>query len=657
MYSFGFFRFRYPDFWLKWLIAAMAVAGNAEISTAQNYHLNGSAVRENCNCYTLTQSIGSLSGSVWNVNKINLNSPIDFNFSVYLGTKDTDGADGIAFVLQPISTNIGVMGGGLGFEGVIPSIGITIDTYQNNTLNDPSEDHIAIQRNGDLNHTSANNIAGPVTALAGSSNIEDGNWHKLRVVWNPTNKLLKAYMDGVERLSVNIDLVGTVFGNDPMVFWGFTASTGGLNNLQRVCTELDPQIKNIDNINTCFGTPIQLTDSSSAFSPIIDWQWEFGDGKTFNGPNPPAHLYDKPGNYDAKLRIKAMDGCTSEPLVKRIVVGSDPIPAIEWSPKPVCAGQPLTMLDRSTVAFGTMNKWTWTINGTPQTGQTVVEPTGLNMGANKITLQVRTKEGCVSPLFETNINSAETPKVSFSGNAEICLGSSLQLTGSAASSPTPVSRWIWQIGSQIDSSGSVINRTFPNPGRFPVTLRARGDNGCLSPGIVDTIRVNGSKAFAGNDTLIIKDDPTPLLATGGLTYRWSPAFGLSDPTIPNPVATLDRDMEYIVTVTTPPGCESKDTLKITVFKKIDIYVPSVFTPNNDGLNDLLRVIPVGLTLQYFKVYDRWGKLIYQTSDHKKGWDGMLQGLPVPAGTYVWQVQAGMRTGQIIHRHGTFQLIR
>jgi gliding motility-associated-like protein len=657
MYSYGSTLPNCRNISLKLLMAALIILNCVYDSLAQNYHLNGSAVQEDCNCYTLTQSIGSLAGSVWNVNMISLNSPFDFVFSIYLGSKDIDGADGIAFVLQPIGTRIGVRGGGLGFEGVTPSIGITIDTYQNNELNDPSDDHIAIQKNGNLNHTTANNIAGPVTALASSPNIEDGKWHKLRVQWNPTTKMLKAYMDGIERLNANIDLVTSVFGNDPMVFWGFTASTGGLNNLQRVCTELDPQIKNIDEINTCFGTPIQLIDSSSAFSPIVEWQWDFGDGKTSKDQNPPPHLYDKPGNYDAKLRIKAMDGCTSEPLVKKIIVGSDPVPAIEWGPKPACAGQPLTLLDRSTVAFGTMNKWTWTINGTPQSGQTVVQPAGLNNGANKITLQVRTKEGCVSPLFETNINSAETPRVSFSGNAEICLGKTLELTGSAATSPTPVSRWIWQIGSQIDSSGSVINPTFPNPGRFQVTLRARGDNGCLSAGIVDTIHVNGSKAFAGNDTLIVKDDPTPLLATGGLTYRWSPTFGLSDPTIPNPIATLDRDMEYIVTASVPPGCISTDTVKISVFKEINIYVPTIFTPNNDGLNDLLRVIPVGMTLQYFKVYDRWGKLIYQTSDYKKGWDGMLQNRPVPAGTYVWQVQARLRNGQIIQRHGTLQLIR
>jgi gliding motility-associated-like protein len=116
-------------------------------------------------------------------------------------------------------------------------------------------------------------------------------------------------------------------------------------------------------------------------------------------------------------------------------------------------------------------------------------------------------------------------------------------------------------------------------------------------------------------------------------------------------------MEYVVSAETPPGCVSTDTIKITVFRDIDIYVPTIFTPNGDGVNDRLRVIPVGMTLQFFRIYDRWGRLIYQTVDYKDGWDGLLQSRPVPAGTYVWQVQAVTRTGQIIQRHGTLQLVR
>jgi gliding motility-associated-like protein len=314
-------------------------------------------------------------------------------------------------------------------------------------------------------------------------------------------------------------------------------------------------------------------------------------------------------------------------------------------------------MDRSKVDYGTMNDWTWTINGTAYSGQTAIVPTGLTTGTNKITLQVRTKEGCVSPLLEQDLVSSESPKVSISGNQPICIDKTLQLTGTALSSTPPVIRWIWQIASQIDSTGPNVSRSFPKAGQYPLVLRARGDNGCLSAPIVSTIQVNGSKAFAGNDTLIIKGDPTPLLATGGQTYRWSPTLGLNDPTIPNPIATLDQDIEYIVSAETPPGCVSTDTIKITVFRDIDIYVPTVFTPNGDGVNDRMRVIPVGLTLQFFRIYDRWGKLIYQTAQHKDGWDGMLQGRPATAGTYVWQVQASTKSGQIIKRHGTLQLIR
>ena len=94
------------------------------------------------------------------------------------GCIDSTGADGIAFVLQPISTNVGDIGEGLGFEGVSPSVGISLDTWQNLRRNDPSYDHISIQLNGVVTHGS--DLAGPVPASATSDNIEDCQWHVLR---------------------------------------------------------------------------------------------------------------------------------------------------------------------------------------------------------------------------------------------------------------------------------------------------------------------------------------------------------------------------------------------------------------------------------------------------------------------------------------------
>src|SRR5215212_529859 len=108
------------------------------------YILNGSASQNSCNCYTLTNAVNWQSGSVWNSIKIDLNNSFDFHFNVYLGCQDGNGADGIVFILQPLSTSIGTGGEGMGFQGIQPSIGITLDTWQNAGLSDPAFDHISI---------------------------------------------------------------------------------------------------------------------------------------------------------------------------------------------------------------------------------------------------------------------------------------------------------------------------------------------------------------------------------------------------------------------------------------------------------------------------------------------------------------------------------
>src|SRR5438874_13586832 len=81
---------------------------------SQNYIVNGNASQYSCNCYLLTQPATYQAGSVWNINKINLNNPFDFTFNVYIGCLDGNGADGIVFILQPISTSIGTTGEGMG---------------------------------------------------------------------------------------------------------------------------------------------------------------------------------------------------------------------------------------------------------------------------------------------------------------------------------------------------------------------------------------------------------------------------------------------------------------------------------------------------------------------------------------------------------------
>jgi hypothetical protein len=197
----------------------------------------GNALANGNNCFTLTPDLQHQSGSVWNDSQISLSSNFDFTFQINLGNRE-DGADGIAFVLQPVSTAAGSNGGGLGYSGINPSIAVEYDTYSNNPSNapagydDPLYDHLALQKNGD--QTTAGTVAGPVQAGANAS-IKDGNWHTTRIAWNATAKILSVYFDGVLRITYNNDLVANIFAGNPGVYWGFTGSTGWFQNSQQFC--------------------------------------------------------------------------------------------------------------------------------------------------------------------------------------------------------------------------------------------------------------------------------------------------------------------------------------------------------------------------------------------------------------------------------------
>ncbi len=90
----------------------------------------------------------------------------------------------------------------------------------------------------------------------------------------------------------------------------------------------------------------------------------------------------------------------------------------------------------------------------------------------------------------------------------------------------------------------------------------------------------------------------------------------------------------------------------------DIFIPTAFTPNNDGKNDILKPIPVGITrIDFFRIYNRFGQLIYETKEYLKGWDGNVAGTPQASGTYVFSAQGVDYTGKTIFKKGTVVLIR
>ncbi len=516
------------------------------------YTLNNNAAQIACNEYRLTNAVNGQSGSVWNNTKINLTQSFDFNFSVFLGNNDSPGADGLAFVLQPISTSVGTSGGGMGFQGITPSVGVTIDTYQNGTDNDPTFDHIAIQLNGNINHSSINNIAGPVTAISGINNIEDGAWHSFRVVWDAPTKTYTAYIDGVLRVTAIKDFVPDVFFGDPLVYWGFTASTGGENNYQAFRTVLAPSYTFSPTQKRCVNEPISFINTSITFSPIVNVFWNFGDGSPIVQAINPVHTYLIAGDYTVLQRVVALDGCEIT-NVQPIRIGTKPIAG--FSNTNNCNLGVVSFTDTSSTVVGTINNWYWDFDNAGITS-TLQNPTTTYpaAGPRNIKFVVKSVEGCVSDtLFKTiQIYTAPSAPVVAATPIAYCQNATaVALTATGTN-------LLWYTA----ATGGVGSATAP----IPITTVAgtttyyvsQSLNGCESVrAAIDVIVTNTPTApttapisYCQSSTAI------PLTATGSnLLWYTTATGGVGSATAPTPITITAGSTTYYVTQTLN-GCES-----------------------------------------------------------------------------------------------------
>jgi len=240
-----------------------------DLPVSTSMQLSGSATRDNgTGEITLTQDLGNQAGSAWSNERISLLSAFTVEFSVYLGTKNAAGADGIAFAFQndPAGNSAtGVFGGALGVGGLNPAVAVEFDTYDNGSgYGDIANDHTAIYNPENYANSSGGGAASLYSSVEDLGNIEDGNWHTVQLNWDPVSDQLQYFFDGNLTSTVNVDFVNTVFSGDPNVYFGFTASTGGSSNLQKICvTSAPPQVLvDYGDAPISFGEPSHILGSN-----------------------------------------------------------------------------------------------------------------------------------------------------------------------------------------------------------------------------------------------------------------------------------------------------------------------------------------------------------------------------------------------------------
>jgi gliding motility-associated-like protein len=159
------------------------------------------------------------------------------------------------------------------------------------------------------------------------------------------------------------------------------------------------------------------------------------------------------------------------------------------------------------------------------------------------------------------------------------------------------------------------------------------------------------------DTFVKYGQSIQLMASGARIYNWSPVGSLNNANTSYPIATPTEPTTYIAGGIGANGCRAFDTLKVDIDYRDNLFVPSGFSPNNDGKNDLFKV--ANLTFQKvieFRVFNRWGQEVFMANDNR-GWDGNWKGEPQDMDSYTYNIKLGFPDGYIETYRGNVTLIR
>ncbi len=599
---------------LKITFSLLFVLTSFSFVKAQSYFLNGSAEFVGGDCYQLTPDLGTQNGTVWYGEQLDISNPFDLQFRMNFGSTDANGADGMCFVLHTQGTSaIGVSGGGMGYLNFGTSLGIEFDTWQNSDYNDPFFDHIAIQKNGDINHNGINNIAGPIQAAPFSDNIEDGEYHTVQITWDPETQLIQVFFDCVLRLQGNEDLINGIFGGQNLVWWGFTAATGGSSNVQTVC--LQENILSVgESVLICNGGSAQLSAGAS-----LDGTYAWTPTESLDDPTSATPIASPTGNTTYTCVYTDLCGVQQTATID-VIVGELEL-TMPTNIGDIDCNTP-TVTISPTINFNNNNSYTWVGPNGANVGSTIV------INANSVGTYTLTASsgGCVdSESIVVQGDFSVLP--ANAGNDQVlnCIQSEVTLE---AANVQPGGSYQWFFGNALISNSSAVDALVEGTYSLVVTNE---DNGCESEDQV-LVLSNFDEPIVSippQDTL---DCRTRSLAISGIEITNVNSYEISWSTMIGQISSGANTLSpivsqpglYTATVTSlVNGCEGIGTIDVMANQYFyvnldDLSFPNIITPNGDPANNNWRpfllsnrslpILPL-FDVYNLRIYNRWGGLV------------------------------------------------
>ncbi|QHS62561.1 PKD domain-containing protein [Chitinophaga agri] len=428
----------------------------------------------------------------------------------------------------------------------------------------------------------------------------------------------------------------------------FTADNGCKDSISTTVTVLPAPVPDFAvTADVCLGTPVTITDQSTvATGTITTWNWQLGDGTTVvhNNSNAFDQLYANAGTYALKLSVVSDNGCVSDTVVKNTVIHTAPVADFRL-PVAICMPEGSAVFQNQSAATdGAALTYAWNF-GDGSTIATAQHPshTYATGGTYAITLSVVSAYGCAHDTTKQLSAFFNKPVASFTASPDtLCQGTDNIFADKSTVDNGTITSWAWEFGDGSSDNVAEPVKRYAAPGDYTVSLTVTSNRGCISDPFTAPVTVylqpvvDAGPSFVVTEGTIVQFAPV-VNGENELSFRWSPAMGLSNPEILRPTLTVKEDGVYTLTATGLGGCTASDELSVKVFK--EVKVPNAFSPNGDNINDTwvignLADYP-GCTIE---VFNRYGQRVFQSTGYDTPWDGTLNGRPLPLATYYYVIK-------------------
>jgi len=380
------------------------------------------------------------------------------------------------------------------------------------------------------------------------------------------------------------------------------------------------------------------------------FEWNFNGGTIIsgNGMGPFVVNWNTPGTKNVTLTITNVACKNSIVNTKQILVGD-----LELTPAvlPGTCTNPLATI-MANAAKGAP-PYQYSIDSVHYQADPVfkVSPKTYQVYVKDANNCVLSKEVTTDPVGAVSIKTIN--------DTTICEGQQVQLFSTSINAVT----FSWLPAKGLDN-GSVKDPV-ANPAVTTQYIITASKDDCIAKDTVNVTVTPKIEVTITPDTEIEASVPfqlnssSPQLAgQAGISYAWLPPMGLDKPTIANPIATITLSTTYSVKITSATGCSGMSSVNLRVIPPPSIFIPTAFTPDGDGKNEILKPIINNIkSLTYFKIYNRWGEVVFSSNQANQGWDGRFKGAEPVSGTYVFKVEGITDQDKTITKEGSFLLIR